>query len=68
MWMGLQLEKLSQEQFEHILDLLICYRQMNSSDKVKNVYLSEKSIKEAIHFMNTVGNDIASKLGMSGSD
>ena len=41
---------------------------MNSTDKVKNVYLSEKSIKEAIHFMNTVGGDIASKLGMSGGD
>ena len=29
---------------------------------------TEKSIKEAINFMNTVGGDIASKLGMSGSD
>ena len=65
MWMGLQLENLSQEQFEHILDLLICYRQMNSTEKVKNVFMSEKSIKEAIHFMNNAGKEMAKQLGVN---
>ena len=55
-------ERLSQEQFEHILDLLIVYKQCN---KNKTVYLNEKSIKEAIHFMNNSGKEMANQLGMN---
>jgi len=56
------LDILSQEQFEHILDLLIVYKQCN---KNKNVYLNEKSIKEAIYFMNNSGKEMSKQLGMN---
>ena len=59
--MKINLENLSQEQFDHILDLLILYAQAN---KGKNVYLNEKSIKEAIHFMNNAGKEMAKQLGV----
>jgi len=55
-------ERLSQEQFEHILNLLIVYKQC---DRNTNVYLNEKSIKEAIHFMNNSGKEMAKQLGMN---
>jgi hypothetical protein len=55
-------ENLTQEQFEHILDILILYKQVNPS---KNVYLNEKCVKDAIHFMNTTGQRFASQLGMN---
>ena len=55
------LEKFTQEQFEHILDILILYKQTNPK---KKVCLNEKSIKEAFLFMNTTGIEFASKLGM----
>tara|TARA_B110000046_G_scaffold79235_1_gene87263 strand:+ start:6 stop:185 length:180 start_codon:yes stop_codon:yes gene_type:complete len=58
------LDILSQEQFEHILNLLIVYKQCNKN-KNKNVYLNEKSIKEAIHFMNNSGKEMANQLGMN---
>jgi len=56
------LDKLSQEQFEHILNLLIVYKQSN---KDKDVYLNEKSIKEAFHFMNNSGKEMAKQLGLN---
>ena len=43
--MQINLQNLSDEQFEHILNLLIVYAQAN---KDKDVYLNEKCIKEAI--------------------
>ena len=55
-------EKLSQEQFEQIIDIVILYKQANPK---KNVYLNEKCIKEAIHFMNTTGKQFASQLGLN---
>lgn len=56
------LEKyIDQEKFEHIIDLLILYKQLN---KDKTVYLNEKSIKEAINFMQNAGKQFAGKLGM----
>jgi len=55
-------ENLSQEQFEQILDVLILYKQLNNK---KTVTLSEKSVKEAFHFMNTTGKQFASQLGMN---
>ena len=55
-------ERLSQEHFEHILDLLIVYKQCN---KNKTVYLNEKSIKEAIHFMKNPGKEMAKQLGLN---
>jgi len=55
-------ENLSQEQFEQILDVLILYKQLNNK---KTVTLSESSVKEAFHFMNTTGKQFASQLGMN---
>jgi len=49
-------ENLSQEQFEQILDVLILYKQLNNK---KTVTLSESSVKEAFHFMNTTGKQFA---------
>lgn len=56
------LENINQEQFEHIINVLILYKQLNPK---KDVYLSEKSIKDAITFMNTFGSKFANQLGMS---
>tara|TARA_A100001015_G_scaffold237635_1_gene270287 strand:+ start:286 stop:468 length:183 start_codon:yes stop_codon:yes gene_type:complete len=60
--MNINLENLTNEQFEHILNLLIVYKQTH---KNKNVYLNEKSIKEAIYFMNTMGKEMASQIGIN---
>jgi hypothetical protein len=60
--MQINLENLSDEQFEHLLNLLIVYKQAN---KGKVVCLNEKSIKEAIYFMNTIGKEMGSKLGLN---
>jgi hypothetical protein len=56
------LENLDQTQFNHIIDLLILYKQFNPT---KDVYLSEKSVKNAITFMSTVGNKFGNQLGLS---
>ena len=56
------LENISQEQFEHIINLLIVYKQFNPN---KDVYLSEKSIKDAMTFMTTTGKQYANKLGLN---
>lgn len=61
----LNLCNLSDEQFSHILDILILYNQLHPN---KVVYLNEKCIKEALHFMNSQGKDIASRLGMNTED
>ena len=55
-------ENLSQEQFEHIIDALILFKQTNHKKKVT---LSEKSVKEAFNFLNTTGRQFASQLGMN---
>ena len=60
--MKINLENLSDEQFEHILNLLIVYKQSNRD---KKVCLNEKCIKEAIHFMNTVGKQMAGQMGIN---
>ena len=52
----------TQEQFEHILNVLILYNQL--TPKSTEVYLNEKSIKEALNFMNTTGKEFSDKLGM----
>jgi hypothetical protein len=59
------LGKLTQEQFEHVLDMLILYKQTNPK---KVVSFNEKSVKNAIHFMNTTGREFASQLGMNKDD
>lgn len=56
------LDKLSQEQFEHILELLIMYKQLNNK---KEVSLSEKSIKDAFKFMSNEGKELAEQMGIS---
>ncbi len=56
------LENIEQSKFEHIIDILILYKQLNPT---KDVYLSEKSIKDAITFMSTVGKEFGDKLGLS---
>ena len=60
--MNINLENLSDEQFEHILNILIIYKQCNRN---KIVCLNEKSIKDAIYFMNTVGKEMGSQLGIN---
>ena len=55
------LERLTQEQFEHIIDVLILYKQSNPK---KDVYLNEISVKEALYFMQTYGKEFAEQLGM----
>ena len=60
--MKINLENLSDEQFEHILNLLIVYKQSNRNVEV---YLNEKSIKEAIQFMNTIGKQMGNQLGIN---
>ena len=56
------LNRLTQDQFEHILNALILYNQL--TPPTTKVYLNEKSIKEAFTFINTQGKDVASQLGM----
>ena len=55
------MENIDQKQFEHMIDLLILFKQLNPK---KDVYLSEKSIKEACVFMDTYGKEFAEKLGI----
>jgi len=59
------LENLTQEQFNHIIDVLIIFKQTNPK---KTVCLSEKSIKEAFNFINTTGKQFASQLDMNKDD
>ena len=58
-------ENLDQEQFEHIIEVLILFKQTNPK---KTVTLSEKSVKEAFNFLNTTGKQFASQLGMNKDD
>ena len=58
-------ENLDQEQFEHIIEVLILFKQTNPK---KTVTLSEKSVKEAFKFLNTAGKQFASQLGMNKDD
>ena len=60
--MKINLENLSDEQFEHILNLLIVYKQSNRD---KEVCLNEKCIKESIQFMNSIGKKMAGQLGIN---
>ena len=55
------LEKIPQEQFEHIIDLLIMYKQMNLN---KEVYLNENSIKEAILYIKKNSEKLSEKFGL----
>ena len=55
------LEKLTQEQFNHIIDVLILYNKLTPDD----VYLNESSIKKAFIFMNTQGKQFADQLGIN---
>lgn len=56
------LNKFTQEQFEHILNVLILYNQL--TPHTTEVFLNEKCIKEAFNFINTQGKDVANQLGM----
>ena len=56
------LNNMSQDMFEHVLNMLILYNQL--TPKSKSVYLNEKSIKEAYEFMNTKGKSFANQLGI----
>lgn len=49
--MKVDFSKLTDEQFEHIIDVLILYKTLN---KGKDVYLNEKCIKEAFYFMDSI--------------
>ena len=56
------LNKFTQEQFDHILNILILYNQL--TPPTTEVFLNEKCIKEAFNFINTQGKDVANQLGM----
>ena len=56
--------KLSQEQFEHILNILILYKQMNPG---KDVCLNEISIKEALKFMENIKSTISQNPNLLGN-
>ena len=60
--MKIDFSKLTDEQFEHIIDVLILYKQFN---KDKDVFLNEKCIKEAFYFMNSIKNSMGSQLDMN---
>ena len=60
--MQLNLNNLTDEQFNHLLELLILYKQTN---KEKEVFLNEKCIKEAFYFMNSIKNSMGSQLDMN---
>jgi len=49
------LENLTQEQFEHIINCLIIYKQLNPTNEV---YLNESSIKKAFLFMTKKGSEL----------
>ena len=53
------LDKIPQPQFEHIIDLLIMYKQINPN---KEVYLNENSIKEAILYIKKNSEKLSEKL------
>lgn len=53
------LENINQEQFEHIINILIVYKQFNPK---KDVYLSENSVKDAISFMQKSGDKIFNNI------
>ena len=53
--------QLTQEQFQHVLDVLILFKQMNPK---KDVYLNESSIKEAFHFMENIKSTVSSNPGL----
>jgi len=53
------LENINQKQFEHIIDILIIYKQLNPK---KDVYLSESSVKDAINFMQKSGEKIFNNI------
>ena len=56
------MNRMTQEQFEHILDLLILYNQL--TPKSTEVFLNERCIKEAINFMSNQGKSFSNELGM----
>ena len=56
--------KLNQEQFEHILNILILYKQMNPKN---DVYLNEISIKEALKFMENIKSTISQNPNLLGN-
>ena len=53
------LENINQKQFEHIIDILIVYKQLNPK---KDVYLTENSVKDAITFMQKSGEKIFNNI------
>jgi|TARA_B110000858_G_C17367986_1_gene278176 hypothetical protein len=57
------LDKLNQEQFEHILDVLILYNSL--TPKTTQVFLNERSIKDAFNFMSKSGSKMADNLGIN---
>ena len=52
------LENINQEQFDYLINILIQYKILN---KKKDVYLNEKSVKEAIHYFNNIKSEIFNK-------
>uniref|UniRef100_A0A6C0IVP8 Uncharacterized protein n=1 Tax=viral metagenome TaxID=1070528 RepID=A0A6C0IVP8_9ZZZZ len=52
------LERLSQSQFEQILNMVIIYKQVHPN---KDVYLNERCVKEAINYMQIAGKELQNR-------
>lgn len=60
----MKIDKLSDVQFNHILEVLIYFKKCNPK---KDVYLNEISIKEALKFMENIKSTISQNPNLLGN-
>lgn len=58
----MDLNKLDQKNFEHIINILILYNSM--TPKTTEVFLNEKSIKDAFDFIQRSGHKLSDYLNL----
>ena len=56
------LEKINQQQFEQLLEILINYKKIHPNE---DVYLNETSIKRAFNFMNSASKQLKSQVNLN---
>lgn len=56
------LEKINQQQFEQLLEILINYKKINPKE---DVYLNEVCIKRAFNFMNSASKQLKSQVNLN---
>ena len=56
------LEKINQQQFEQLLEILINYKKINPNE---DVYLNEVCIKKAFNFMNNASKQLKSQVNLN---